>query len=312
MTNCNRCDLEVSLTPGGTIPEHHEGGHPCPGSGAQYEAPASTPPARTTGAPVDSERLVVSYGAGVDSTAALIALYLHGIRPDMIVFANVGNEWPETYAYIPVMNAWLRSVGFPEVTIVKNPRPKSGDASLGDACKRLGVLPALAYGQHQCSLVWKVDPQEKIVRKTFGWNGRKKTWAEGVERVVKVIGYDAGTRDACRAGKAHGKDSKGFRNWYPLIEWGIDREQCIALIEMAGLPVPRKSSCFFCPAMKRDEIIDLGQKHPELLMYAIEIEDLAIAKGLRGGTRGLGRKLNWRELATAAGQIVETVEQNAA
>src|SRR3546814_12024942 len=44
-----------------------------------------------------------------------------------------------------------------------------------------------------------------------------------------------------------------FECRYPLREWGWDRAACIARIEAAQLPVPPKSSCFICGAMKRDE-----------------------------------------------------------
>ena len=35
------------------------------------------------------------------------------------------------------------------------------------------------------------------------------------------------------------------------MEWGWDRDRCIRAIQEAGLPLPGKSSCFFCPSMKR-------------------------------------------------------------
>src|SRR5262245_9624406 len=100
---------------------------------------------------VDTSPLYVALGMGVDSVAVLVGLEQRGERPDAIVFANTGDEKPETYAYIDVLNAWLDNKGFPRVTIVKDPRPKSGDKSLSDACLRNSVLPALAYKQHQCS-----------------------------------------------------------------------------------------------------------------------------------------------------------------
>ena len=48
---------------------------------------------------------------------------------------------------------------------------------------------------------------------------------------------------------------------YPLMEWGWDREACIRAIEAAGLPQPGKSSCFFCPSMRAEEIIDLREHY---------------------------------------------------
>jgi len=67
------------------------------------------------------EPVVVAYGMGVDSTAMLVGWHARGLpRPDAILFADTGSEKPETYAYLDVINAWLRSIGYPEVTVVKN------------------------------------------------------------------------------------------------------------------------------------------------------------------------------------------------
>ncbi len=41
--------------------------------------------------------LVWSYGLGVDSTAGLMRMVLMGDVPDLILFANTGNEKQETY-----------------------------------------------------------------------------------------------------------------------------------------------------------------------------------------------------------------------
>jgi hypothetical protein len=45
--------------------------------------------------------LLLAYGLGVDSTAAMVLWDAHGIRPDGILFADVGGEKDETYAYLP-------------------------------------------------------------------------------------------------------------------------------------------------------------------------------------------------------------------
>src|SRR6185369_6230228 len=76
--------------------------------------------------------LVVAYGVGVDSTGLLVGLKARGIRPDLILTSDTGDEKPETYAYLPIIGAWLEKAGFPPITIVKNPRRKSGDKSLSE------------------------------------------------------------------------------------------------------------------------------------------------------------------------------------
>lgn len=243
---------------------------------------------------------IVAYGMGVDSTAMLVGMQQRGERPDLILFADTGDEKAETYAYLPVINAWLERVGFPQVTVVKNARPLSGDKSLSDSCMRLGVLPALAYGAHQCSLVWKRDPQQKYVKT---WAPAIAAWARG-ETLTQCIGYDAGPRDSCRQYKAEGKESPGYTNRFPLIEWGWDRERCVREIEAAGLQVPVKSACFHCPASKQHEIVWLKTNAPAQFAKALEMERLAQpkiearrAEGKRVSTKGLGRTFAWSRFA---------------
>lgn len=59
---------------------------------------------------------------------------------------------------------------------------------------------------------------------------------------------------------------------YPLREWGLDRVACGKIIADAGLPVPPKSACFFCPAMRPIEIEALRATDPDMYRLAIEME----------------------------------------
>ena len=64
-------------------------------------------------------------------------------------------------------------------------------------------------------------------------------------------------------------------------------------IEDAGLPQPGKSSCFFCPSMRAEEIIYLRDHHPALFRRAIALEDNA-RPNLKT-VQGLGRNYSWKE-----------------
>lgn len=237
------------------------------------------------------EPLVVSYGAGVDSTAMLIEMQRRQIRPDLILFADTGDEKPLTYDYLALFDRWLRERQMPGVITVKRRSPRAGDTSLSGECLRKSMLPSLAYGLHSCSLKWKVEPMEQFVRR---WSTAQLAWSFGMQ-VVKAIGYDAGPRDQQRARKAHARpDNPKYRYWYPLIEWGVDRERCEALISAAGLPVPVKSACFHCPASKPHEVDELAVSNPEMARTAIEMERRAHERGLRT-VKGLGRRWSWTE-----------------
>ena len=111
--------------------------------------------------------------------------------------------------------------------------------------------------------------------------------------MVKFIGYDAG--EGYRSDKVLLGDlaDRKYSKWYPLMEWGWTRDDCIRQIEAVGLPQPGKSSCFFCPSMKPDEIIALREQHPDLFRRALALEDNA-RKNLKT-VKGLGRNYSWRE-----------------
>ncbi len=198
--------------------------------------------------------LMLAYGLGVDSTAVLVELEKRGIRPDAILFADTGDEKQETYDYLPIINAWLKQVGFPEVTVVKyepqNFKNWPPYHSLGENCLTNGTLPSLAFGFKSCSLKWKVIPQnnwtDKYLPAVNWWNNGGK--------VKKMIGYDASAKDMKRYAHAKGIEDDKYEYWYPLIEWKMNREACKASIRSAGLPVPPKSACKFCPATQPEEL----------------------------------------------------------
>jgi 3'-phosphoadenosine 5'-phosphosulfate sulfotransferase (PAPS reductase)/FAD synthetase len=228
--------------------------------------------------------LAVAYGLGVDSTAMLVEFAAREIRPDLILFADTGGEKPETYAYLPVIQDFLRRAGFSEVVTVRYVPKRAAYHTLEQQCLHTGTLPSLAYGGRSCSIKYKKTPQGQFLR---DWPPALECWARG-GKVVQAIGFDAGPADSRR--RRFEEDAR-FLYWYPLADWGYDRGRCEDIIRAAGLPVPPKSSCFFCPAMKKHEIVWLQEQHPELLERALEIERNARSK-LRSVT-GLGRRFAW-------------------
>lgn len=261
------------------------------------------PAAATRGRALPAAKLplVVSYGAGVDSTAMLVGMHQRGERPDVILFADTGAEMPGTYDYLPIIDAWLASVGFPALTIVRNACPRAKHVSIFANCETNETLPGQAFrggqpGGGNCSARWKHEPMDRWLYRA-GYLAR-----------TRCIGYDAGKRDSKRAAKGSPEATKHKRDTfrYPLQEWGWDRERCEREIAAAGLPVPPKSSCYICPAMKPEELRTMARKHPALLRNAIRLEGVARAgrHGLRT-VKGLGRKFAWGDMAREEGLLAE-------
>ncbi|HYT94861.1 MAG TPA: phosphoadenosine phosphosulfate reductase [Gemmataceae bacterium] len=230
--------------------------------------------------------LVVAYGLGVDSTAMLVEFAARGIRPDLILFADTGGEKPETYAYLDVIWPFLADVGFPDVIVVRYQPKWARYATLEEQCLYTRTLPSLAYGGKSCSLKYKRGPQDKFVR---GWLPAQRAWQAG-RKVIKAIGYDAGPADSRR--HRYVEDAE-YRYWYPLASWRYDRDRCKEVIAAAGLPIPIKSACWFCPASKKHEIVWLQEHHPDLLERALAIE--RNAKGKLRSVKGLGRSFSWED-----------------
>ena len=232
---------------------------------------------------------VVSYGGGTNSTAMLIGMYLHEIPVDLIMFADPGGEHPHTYEYIEIFNRWLVGHGMPEIQMVHAVDKEGVPLSLYDECFARKTLPPIAFGFKTCSQKYKTTPQDKVLNNDPRC---KAIWSNG-GKVDKWIGYDAGETKRVQCAKAYDENDKKFKRHFPLYEWGWDRAECRRVIERAGLPLPGKSSCFFCPSMKKPEIVRLYEEYPELLAKAVELEENA--EGLTAA-KGLGRNWSWAEL----------------
>jgi hypothetical protein len=130
--------------------------------------------------------IAVCWGAGWDSTAMLIMMFLRGLRPALITFADVGGEKQGTYDFIPIFTRWLVERDFPAPTICEY-KPKAAtqakyraavlavahklqidlsETQLARLSRLFGnmvanqTLPGIAFGMKTCSIKWKVEAQE--------------------------------------------------------------------------------------------------------------------------------------------------------
>jgi len=207
---------------------------------------------------LDSRLWGVACGVGVDSVAMLVALYQLGKRPHAITFADVGAEKAGTYAFIPELQKWLASVDFPELTIVKRRPPKAPYKTIEENMVMNATLPGATFNMGSCTMAWKIEPQN-------AWYKLQPNFRAAMnrgEKIVKLIGFEAGeTHRTNRAdARAHScGDDPVYDYAYPLMALGWDREKCKRVIAAAGMPVPPKSACVFCPNQKPEELSDLTE-----------------------------------------------------
>ncbi len=229
--------------------------------------------------------LAVAYGGGVNSTALLCGFAERDIVPDVVLFADTGGEKPETYTYLWSLQAWLESVHFPSLFLVHN---GGMYRTLENNCLSTHALPSLAYGWRSCSEKYKKRPQDVFMHHFPPAIAERKAG----RRIIKAIGYDTGESRRARI-----FDDDEYTHWYPLIDWGWGREECVSAIRRNGLAIPQKSACFFCPASTKKEVLALAENHPDLMHRALAIEENAQAS--LQTVKGLGRRWSWNEFLKA-------------
>ena len=230
--------------------------------------------------------VVWSCGMGLNSFAVAVGLIEHGESYDLAMFADTGGERAATYAAMPVLQEYVGRHGLPPIMRVwKKNEDNSRAITLEQDCLTRKALPSIAYGNFKsCSDQYKIRPQQRVIK---AWQPAIQAWERG-EKVTMLIGFDA--EEGHRMLKSY--DSEKFHMRYPLVEWNWDREDCRKAVERGGMPIPAKSSCFFCPNMGTDEILDLAKTEPELMARAVTMEANAELTTIAG----LGRKWKWADV----------------
>ena len=193
---------------------------------------------------------IVSFGAGQNSTAMIIKMYNKGIKIDKIIFADVGNEMPETYVFLKEFREWCikRSLEFVEI--------KSKLGTIKEYYTERKMIPYRMF--RHCTHKFKIIPMNDYIKEIYGIK----------EPINMFMGIASDEKH--RAGKIKGR--KQFTHKFPLIEWEVDRKKCIEIIKKEGLSVPVKSGCYFCPFQPKRAWINLFEKHPELFQESIDFE----------------------------------------
>lgn len=217
---------------------------------------------------------IVAFGCGVDSVSLIALMWKLSITPDAIIFADTGNEKQVTYDYLEYFNPILKAIGFPEITIVRYTTKEGEILTLGQDCLNNKTLPGIVFGYKSCSEKFKIRPTEKHIKHVLK-----------IKQHERYIGFNFGEKRRKRE-----SENKNVINKFLLIDYELDRSDCIDLIKSMGWKVPVKSACKFCPSSKKYEILSLT---PEDKKECIEME--ANATNVME-VKGLGRNFAWTDL----------------
>lgn len=206
-------------------------------------------------------------------STAMVVLAAQGKLPhgpyEAALFSNVGDdsEHPATLEYVRgIAIPWAAERGFAIHELSRVMRDGTTRTLWEDLMRdsRTINIPVRmangAPGNRNCTATFKMQ----VVGKWLKANGASKdspaTVAIGIstDEIVRV---------------SNKKASEWEIPVYPLIDLGLDRSRCMQVIADAGLPVPPKSSCFFCPFHRPQQWSEMRRDEPELFERAAQLED---------------------------------------
>lgn len=215
----------------------------------------------------------ISYGGG--GSTALIVLATQGKigHVDAALMSNVGDdsEHPQTMSYVrQVITPWAAERGLTVHELHRTIKKTGQRQTLwqrmmdyeGEMLRE--PIPVYGYSGAPMSRSCTADHKIKVLGEYIKSNCLKTDLPAEVLIGISLDEIERANR---------GKDEKWERRQYPLLDLGMNRIDCANLIESVGLPVPPKSSCFFCPFHSLLTWSELRRDQPVLFRKAVELEN---------------------------------------
>jgi hypothetical protein len=240
-----------------------------------------------------------SFGGGVQSMAALCLAKRGVLHYKYFIFSDVGDdsENPGTVKYLnEIAIPYAKNNG---LNIVKTNRVnwEGKPQTLMERILRTERsidIPVRGKtgkpGARKCTGDFKVKPVA---------NWMRSMGANEVNKGIIGVGISIDEWQRMKPSQL-----KYITNEYPLVDLEISREDCVRIIQEEGLPVPPKSSCWFCSFHKISHWVNLKNDDPELFSKVVNFE-----KFLQNRCDSLGR--NQVYITQFAKPIEQAVEEYA-
>lgn len=217
---------------------------------------------------------VFSYGGGVQSIAALVLAVQGMIDYPTFLFCNVGedSEYPDTLRYVREVAlpyaqqhgidlVELHKTRFGERETLYQRLTRPGSRSIGIPVRMNGNG---APGRRSCTYDFKIA----VVDKWLIGQGARGCGAQ--------VGLGISLDEIQRMKPNMDPETVAWKeNIFPLlmeVPQPLTRQDCINVIVQAGLPLPSKSACIFCPFHTLRRWQHMRQNEPEHFWYAADLE----------------------------------------
>jgi 3'-phosphoadenosine 5'-phosphosulfate sulfotransferase (PAPS reductase)/FAD synthetase len=215
----------------------------------------------------------VSYGGGVQSTALLVLAAEGRIDFRVFLMANVGDdsEHPDTIRYVRKVAkpyAFKHGIELVELSkvMVRGDRAGQVETLLGRLNRGSMAIPVRrSAGGPPMSRSCTADFKVGVVGRAL-----KRMGATVDDPATVALGISVDEMERAKPGIDPLAPYQ--RRVYPLLDLGLRRSDCRTIIEAAGLPVPPKSACWFCPFHDDDAWKNLHSDRPDLFEQAVALE----------------------------------------
>lgn len=229
----------------------------------------------TTGSHAPPAVRAVSYGGGVQSTSLLVLAATGVLDTKLFLFANVGpdSEHPETLRYLEtVAKPYAAAHGIELVELHRIPQRGIAAGQIETLWARLTrpgarsiPIPVRmtngAPERRSCTGDFKIRVVGRELRR----------WAATADNPATVA-LGISVDEIERAKPGIDPRAPDQRRTYPLLDLGLRCTDCQRIINDAGLPVPGRSACWFCPLHSKKEWQSLRRDHPDLFDRACWLE----------------------------------------
>lgn len=216
---------------------------------------------------------VFSFGGGQQSVAALVLAAQGRIDYRTFVFANVGDdsERKGTLAYVEEYAkpfADEHGLELVELRRIMQRGPENGQertllTHLKQSPKSIDIPVRMANGapgNRNCTAQWKI---EIVARET------KRRGATEDNRAVVGVGISVDEIERAKDSTIAWQVTD-----HPLLDLRMRRTDCQRVILAAGLPLPPKSACWFCPMKRPEDWHEMRRNEPADFAQACDLEDL--------------------------------------
>jgi 3'-phosphoadenosine 5'-phosphosulfate sulfotransferase (PAPS reductase)/FAD synthetase len=206
--------------------------------------------------------VVLNLSGGKDSTYCLLQMIDQGLPLDLILFCDIGWEFPGMYDHIRQLAAYVREHR-PEVPFVHLKPKKNVDDLMGKY-----LWPS---GKNRYCTAHK----KATIRRFYS----QKIFSQGFE-VIEVIGYAAEEEDRMIDKRQDKRHSKIWNVWFPMNkwEWNTLESEALEFCKAKGFnfsdlyDLYHRVSCYLCPQSSKDELRVLRQSSPDLWQEMLDKE----------------------------------------